>query len=142
MRARLLAGALAMTVLASCGYHQDSAEEPAEAVAVSKVPGTELTRLAVEPEAVETIGIETENVTGVAGADVRSLPVAALLYGPDGAPFVYVRSAENTFDRRPVTVDRVDGDVATLRDGPDAGSAVVTQGAAELVGMEFGLEDE
>lgn len=142
MRASLPAAALVMMALASCGFHESAAEEPPEPVAVSKVPGTDLTRLVVEPDAVATLGISTANVGGGTAGDQRLIPSAALLYGPDGAPFVYVRSEENTFDRRPVTVDHVDGDVATLQDGPDEGTPVVTQGAAELVGMEFGLEDE
>jgi multidrug efflux pump subunit AcrA (membrane-fusion protein) len=142
VRARMLAGALTMLALSACGPHEDVAEKRSEPVAIEKVPGTQLTRLVVEPAAVATIGITTANVGANAGADGRRLPSAALLYGPDGAPFVYVRSQENTFDRHPVTVDRVDGDVAVLREGPDEGAAVVTQGAAELVGMEFGLEDE
>jgi hypothetical protein len=140
MRARFLASALVLSALAACGPQHGEAEEEAEPVAIETVPGTELTRLVVEPEAVEALGITTADVADAAGT--RELPSAALLYGPDGSPFVYVRSDEDTFDRRPVTVDHVDGDRAVLREGPDAGTPVVTQGAAELVGMEFGLEDE
>jgi multidrug efflux pump subunit AcrA (membrane-fusion protein) len=139
----LVPGAFVLAALAGCGPHTDEAAEPQDPVALSKVPGTELTRLVVEPDAVSTIGISTADVSAFAGAaELRGFPSAALMYGPDGAPFVYVNSEENTYDRHPVTVDHVDGDVAVVREGPVQGTPVVTQGAAELVGMEFGLEDE
>src|SRR4051812_39596450 len=101
-----------MVALSACGPHQDTAEEPSDPVAVEKVPGTDLARLVVEPEAVSRLGISTADVAAGTGASGTRIPAAALLYGPDGEPFVYVRSEENTFDRHPVTVDRVDGEQA------------------------------
>ena len=36
-----------------------------------------------------------------------------------------------------IEVDRIDGDTAHLTEGPEAGTSVVTLGAAELFGAEF-----
>ena len=43
------------------------------------------------------------------------------------------------FKREPIDVERIDGDVAVVRSGPAAGTPVVTVGAAELWGFEFGV---
>jgi len=45
------------------------------------------------------------------------------------------------FVRTQVRVDRIDGDVALLLDGPPSGTSVVTVGLAELFGAETGVGD-
>ena len=67
---------------------------------------------------------------------------AALLYDADGRSWAYTNPTPLTFVREPVTVDRVDGDRAYLRSGPAPGTAVVTVGAAELLGVEYGVDGE
>ena len=44
--------------------------------------------------------------------------------------------------RAPITVDRVDGETAYLVKGPAVGTAVVTVGAPELYGAEYGVGGE
>jgi len=135
-----LASVLSASVLGGCGANADSAES-AESFTRTDDGGT--VRLSVDPEAVERLGIESETVSADASGDgVEAIPAAALLYAPDGSTFVYTRGDATTFGRHPVSVQRMEGGYAWVRDGPPAGSAVVTQGAAELTGMEFGLEDE
>ena len=135
-----LASVLSASVLGGCGAIVDSAE-PAESFSRTDDGGS--VRLSVDPEAVERLGIESETVSADASGDgVEAIPAAALLYAPDGSTFVYTRGDATTFGRHPVNVDRMEGGYAWVRDGPPPGSAVVTQGAAELTGMEFGLEDE
>ncbi len=67
------------------------------------------------------------------------VPFKAVLYDIHGGAWVYERLDQHVFARRRVSVEYVDGDNAVLRDGPEPGSKVVTDGAAELFGTEFGV---
>ena len=75
-----------------------------------------------------------------AGATQKVIPYAAVLYDADGKTWVYANPGPRTFLRAPITVDRIDGDDAFLSDGPPSGTAVVTVGAEELYGTEFGFK--
>ena len=66
------------------------------------------------------------------------VPRAALLRDIHGGAWVYEKTAPHTFARRRVVVERVVGDLAALASGPKPGAKVVTDGAAELFGAEFG----
>jgi hypothetical protein len=46
------------------------------------------------------------------------------------------------FIRHQISIDRVEGESAILSEGPDAGTKVVTVGAAELIGTEFGVDED
>jgi multidrug efflux pump subunit AcrA (membrane-fusion protein) len=70
------------------------------------------------------------------------VPYAALVYDTDGSTWVFVRQEPLTYQRSPVTVAGKDGDRVVLTDGPSAGTEVVTVGAAELVGLEVGIDGE
>jgi multidrug efflux pump subunit AcrA (membrane-fusion protein) len=74
------------------------------------------------------------------GADVarRVLPAAAVLHDAYGGAWVYERSGEHVYRRRRIEVDHVRDGLAVLLMGPAAGTEVVTDGAAELFGTEFG----
>jgi len=70
------------------------------------------------------------------------VPTASILYDIYGGTWVYVQhaqSADNSkFVRERVLLEWVEGDTAVISQGPIAGSNVVTDGAAELFGTEFG----
>jgi hypothetical protein len=66
------------------------------------------------------------------------VPWAAVLYDLYGGQWVYEATASHTFVRRRVQVARVVGQDAVLSAGPEVGVRVVTDGAAELFGTEFG----
>nr|MBA2355103.1 efflux RND transporter periplasmic adaptor subunit [Acidobacteriota bacterium] len=73
--------------------------------------------------------------------DARSLvvPRSAVLHDAQGGSWVYEARDGHVFVRRRVSVvDLVDDD-AVLEQGPSAGTRVVTVGAAELFGTEFGV---
>ena len=53
-----------------------------------------------------------------------------------------MNTAATTYQRKPITVTEIDGAVAQLSAGPPAGSAVVTVGAAELLGTEYNISGE
>ena len=66
------------------------------------------------------------------------VPRAALLRDIHGGAWVYEKVGDHSYARRRVLVDRVVGDLAALVSGPKPGAQVVTTGAAELFGVEFG----
>jgi hypothetical protein len=66
------------------------------------------------------------------------VPWSAVVHDIQGATWVYENAAIQTFVRRPVEVRRVAGDLALLARGPQIGSKIVSVGAAELFGIEFG----
>jgi multidrug efflux pump subunit AcrA (membrane-fusion protein) len=66
------------------------------------------------------------------------VPRSSLVRDAHGGSWVYVNVAPHTYARQRVFVDRVVGELAALLHGPKVGAKVVTLGAAELYGAEFG----
>ena len=66
------------------------------------------------------------------------VPAAAILYDIHGGSWVYAVKEPLRFERKRVTVMWIDGSQAMLQKGPPAGTLVVSDGAAELFGTEFG----
>jgi RND family efflux transporter MFP subunit len=66
------------------------------------------------------------------------VPFSAVLYDIHGGTWVYENTAPRTFVRRRVELSRVANGMAILNQGPAIGTKVVTDGAAELFGTEFG----
>ncbi len=66
------------------------------------------------------------------------VPLASVLYDVHGGAWVYTTSAPHTFTRRRVEIRDVIGANAILERGPEPGATVVTAGASELYGTEFG----
>jgi len=84
-------------------------------------------------------GERVEVVLPLAG-ETKSLvvPRAAILRDIHGVAWVYVNSAEHTFERHRVEVHFTTKELSILSRGPAAGTLVVVDGAAELFGTEFG----
>lgn len=70
------------------------------------------------------------------GEKRKVVPYSAVYYDAKGIPWVYVNPEPLGFERKPVRIERVVGDVAVLEEGPPVGTAVVTVGAAMLYGVE------
>ncbi|UUO04560.1 efflux RND transporter periplasmic adaptor subunit [Blastopirellula sp. J2-11] len=68
-----------------------------------------------------------------------AIPWAAVIHDIYGGQWVYEQTGEREFVRRRVQVGWVDEDWAAIRHGPEVGAKVVTAGAAELAGAEFGF---
>jgi membrane fusion protein, heavy metal efflux system len=79
-------------------------------------------------------------VTIELGGGTRALvvPSTSVVYDVSGGSWVYERTDSVTFLRRRVEVARVLDGRAVLAHGPRAGVQVVTEGAVELFGTEFG----
>lgn len=67
------------------------------------------------------------------------VPWSAVVHDVNGGAWVYENTAPLQFVRRRVQVARVAEGEAVLASGPAAGTAVVTQGVAELWGREMGF---
>lgn len=143
-RSRLLLVALiGVLSLAGCAKIEQTAAKAKDPFVLEPIEGTDLVRLLVEPATVKRTAVKTGKVDGLvrfgSESEGRRIPYASVLYLPDGTTFVYTNPLPNTYVRAPIAVDYIEGQVAVLTSGPEPGTKVVTDGAAELWGMEFGV---
>jgi hypothetical protein len=97
-----------------------------------------LTAKAVERLDIKTaLAGEVQVARSPSGTYRKVVPYAAVLYDAHGDTWVYTNPEPQVYIRYQISVDYIDGDLAVLSDGPPAGTAVVTVGAAELFGTEF-----
>lgn len=68
-----------------------------------------------------------------------AIPWSAVMYDIQGGTWVYENTGAQAYARRRVQVSRVVGDQAVLAGGVKTGAQIVTTGAAELFGTEFGV---
>jgi hypothetical protein len=99
--------------------------------------GPDLNKLTLTDKAVERLGVTTEKVTKGSALEI---PYGALIYDGSGKTWVYTNPEPRKYIRAAVTVDKITGNKVQLRSGPPAGTDVVTVGAAELFGAEFGTK--
>jgi multidrug efflux pump subunit AcrA (membrane-fusion protein) len=67
----------------------------------------------------------------------RVVPYSSVIYDEHGNTWVYTSPEHLNYVRAPITIDYIEGDVAVLKDGPPAGTKVVSVGAIEIYGTEF-----
>lgn len=138
----LVVAAVAAVALSGCARSAVVAAK-SEPVKIERVEGTDLSRLTLEVVAAERIGVQTAKV-GVLSrfggeTERKTVPYGAVIYDATGSTWVYTNAEPLVFVRHSITIDDIEGDVAVLREGPPAGTLVVTEGAAELQGIEFGV---
>lgn len=132
-----------ITILVSLGLLIPACSRKAQAPAkiepasIEYVDDTGLHRLTLTDRAVERLDIQTAAVAETGGR--LSAPYSAVIYGLNGETWAYTNPEGNLYVRAPITVDAIEGDTAYLTEGPEIGTAVVTVGAAELLGTEFGI---
>lgn len=105
-----------------------------------QVKGTDVIRVTLTAQAAKRLGVETVKVRSDGGRTV--IPYAAVLYDPNGETWTYTSPKPFVFQRADVGIDRVDGGFAILTKGPPIGTAVVTVGATEIWGVEYGGIEE
>lgn len=112
------------------------AQHPAE---VLPIEGAEVSRIVLTEQAIQRIGLKTDQVRFVQADGTKQLavPYSALIYDIKGGTWVYTNPEPRTFVRQRVEVDDIEGDVAFLEEGPPVGTVVVSVGVAELYGTEF-----
>jgi hypothetical protein len=67
----------------------------------------------------------------------KVVPYGAVYYDARGDAWVYLNSKPLVYERHPIKVEQVIGEVAVLSEGPSAGTSIVTVGAALLYGTEI-----
>ncbi len=139
----------AVAGLAGCsGDGPPDTPSPVKLTDVKAADGTAIKQVHLVDQAVRRLGITTAKVAqataSVNGSTAQHtvIPYAAVVYDSDGSAWTYVVSAPGTYQRARITVATIDGDVAVLTDGPADGTAVVTQGAPELLGAEAEIAGE
>lgn len=134
--------------LAGCAQADATTAEEAnlngEVAKVELIPGTTLNKVTLAPEATEKLGIKTAPVLELPVNGVKHVAVlySAVIYDANGAAFVYITPQPNVFQRVPVTVKDVGGDLAAVDGAPPVNTQVVSVGASELLGTETGVGDE
>lgn len=116
--------------------------EPAH---VDHIEGSELNRLTLTQRAVDRIEIKTDTVSDLQSTVLNNLnskligtvPYSSILYDSNGKSWVYKNSEPLVYSRHEIQVDFIEGNTVALLDGPAPGTTIVTQGAAELFGIEF-----
>lgn len=138
--AGLVIGAAA--VLTGCATATPAQTPPAliKPVAGSQIPQLQLTERAVQRLGIVTQPVRQTTMTGQPAHEV--IPYSAVVYDTDGSTWAYVNTAARTYERKPIAVTEIDGATALLSAGPAAGTAVVTVGAAELLGTEYDISGE
>ena len=127
-------------LLSGCGgAAEETQSEPAR---VEPVAGTDLSRIILTPEAAKRLDIQTAPVRLQAGSQRTVIPYAAVLYDPNGETWTYTSPEHLVFVRKDISVDRIDGNRAILSTGPATGTPVVTVGATEIWGVEYGGIEE
>ena len=102
-----------------------------------------VSKILLTQDAAKRIDIQTVKVGAASGGSKQNtIPYAAVLYDTEGKTWTYTNPDPLTFFRSPITIDHMEGDVAVLKVGPTAGTAVVTVGAVELFGAESEFEEE
>ena len=104
----------------------------------SDKPSTvEIRRITLSETSSKRLGIEFADIKG--SAERLEAPYNALLYDANGGEWVFTSPAPNVFARTAIKVDAIEGEKVYYTKGPASGTKVVTMGAAELYGIEFGV---
>ena len=128
-------------LLTACGG--TAGEEATTKPAVEQhVKGTDITRVTLTAEAAKRIDIHTATVRSDRTGTRTVIPYAAVLYDPNGATWTYTSPKPLVFQREDISVARIDGNSAVLTKGPVIGTLVVTAGATEIWGVEYGGIEE
>jgi hypothetical protein len=134
----LLAAGLA---LAGCGGSAQGADASAPEVAsVSEAADGGPGVITLAETAEKRLDLQTVAVAASPAGNM--VPYSAVLYEPDGSSWVFVQTAPHTFQRSSISISNIAGDQVAVSSGPPVGTPVVSQGAAELVGVETGIDGE
>jgi hypothetical protein len=128
-------------LLAACGGAASEGER-ADPAAVVRVKGTDITRVKLTAEAARLLGVHTERVRSEGAGSGTVIPYQAVLYDADGGTWTYTSPNPLVYQRADIRVARIDGVSAILTRGPPAGTRVVTAGATEIWGVEYGEIEE
>jgi hypothetical protein len=138
-RTRSIAPILVGVVLFAAGCGGNESESASDTAKVEEVAGH--SQVVLSAEAAGRLGIRTARVRSGSG-HTTVIPFAAVLYDPNGATWTYTSPKPFVFVRRNIRVVHVEGGRAILSAGPPSGTPVVTVGATEIWGVEYGGIEE
>lgn len=134
-------GVLLATLVSSAGCSRPSDRPPSAPPAViDPVAGSALPTVKLSQAGFDAVRVQTGQVQTASGGMV--IPTTAVIYSPDGAAWTYVVVGPRSYLRHAIVVDRITGTDAYLSSGPAVGTPVVTIGATELLGTEYGVGEE
>jgi hypothetical protein len=134
----LLALVLLALTLPGCSGPPAEATPPGDAAAsLQEIPGSDVKRIVLTEHAAGNIGLQTSATSTDPKSGKLTVPYLAVLYDSQGKTWVYTNPEPLVYVRQPVSVERIDGEVAQLSGGPAPGTTVVTLGAEELFGAEL-----
>ncbi|MEY9872803.1 hypothetical protein ABH931_002280 [Streptacidiphilus sp. MAP12-33] len=144
----VLVAALATASLTACGPKDQTPAAYTPATlrplpsATATLPGYgHVQTVVLTPLAEQRVRLRTVvSLPGTGGE--TDVPITAIIYDPEGVPWVYVPDGGHAYTRHAVTIARYTGDTVALSAGPAAGTPVVVVGAAELLGTEYGVGEE
>src|SRR5262245_44679458 len=124
--------------LAGCDVaHTTSKASAAPAAAVTETGPDGIKRIKLTDLAVKRLQIELADVTE---SNTRlTVPYNTLLYDASGHEWAFTNPEPNVYTRTPLKVAAIEGNKVFLAEGPPAGTKLVSHGAAELFGIEFGV---
>jgi hypothetical protein len=145
----MLLGLIGMAVVVSGCANPTGTDAAAEAEAnppgtVKHIDATNTDQVILTADAATLLGIMTQPVRDEqVGTGTRAvMPYAAILYDESGEAWTYVNPEPLTFVRERITIESIQGDRVILAKGPATGTSVVTVGATELYGTEFGVSGD
>ena len=123
--------------LQGCSKAGSSGHAPAVKHSSMVAEGDGIHRITLSEEAARRLRFEFAHAKKE--GDHMSLPYTTLLYDPNGKEWVYVSLSPTTFKRAALKVTAIDGDTVHYSEGPADGTKIVTWGAVELSGIEYGI---
>ena len=131
---------VATLLISACTPVQPSTEKVKPAT-VEPVEGSEFSRVILTEKAAERLGIQTVTVSEqeLDGNAHKVIPYSAVMYGLKGETWTYTNPETLVFVRQLIVIDKIDGDLVYLSEGPEIGMPVVTVGASLLYGAEVGV---
>lgn len=132
----VVVAASAMLVVA-CGPRSQAVTSHPKPATVEKISGSNVSRVTLTEEGAKRIDLRTDTIGAQDGRP--AIPYGAIVYDASGTAWAYTATEPLTFVRQQISVDAIKSGVAVLKDGPPIGTRVVTLGAAELYGVEFGV---
>ena len=141
-RLRALAAGLIVVGAMSLSACKEVEEESAAGYEPSKLEpikgkSEDFQRVTFTKEGAARVDLHTGTVSRGEGRKV--IPYEALIYNDEAKTFVYTSSKPLSYERVPITVDRIEDDRVLLSKGPAVGTKVVTVGATEVYGAELDI---
>ncbi len=126
----------AVVVLSGC--RQDQVAEKYHPATLSESGQEGIMKVTLDARAAERIGLQTAAVREeiVGSAKRLVVPYGAIMYDAKGDSWTFTNPQPLVFVRHKIVVEHIAGDRVILSEGPPAGTAIVTVGAAELMGAE------